>query len=263
MPKKLTTLSNTEVSLKIIGILASRGKIGVRELARELNIAPSTSLRFLRTFAECGFASLDDKSKMYHPGIQLIKIAAQIGQDITLSQLARIELEKLFSQTHETVNLGILDENMQYVLHVDKIMADGVIKIDTPLGEEAPSYCTALGKAIIAFKPKEIIERAIDQFHFTKYTPNTITDSSTLYHELSEVKRNGYAIDNEEFTKYLTCIAAPIFHKNEVVASISLSTLSLLNKDIVKEYAELIQSTAGRISSELSPISKVLLFRHQ
>ena len=263
LPKKLNALSNTEVSLKIISILASRGKLGVRELARELNIAPSTSLRFLRTFAECGFASLDEESRMYHPGLQLIKIAAQIGQDITLSQLARIELEKLFSQTHETVNLGILDEDMQHVLHVDKIMTDGVIRIDTPLGEEAPSHCTALGKAILAFKPREAMERAAAQFRFTRFTPKTIVDPVSLLHEFSEIRRQGYAIDNEEFTKHLICIAAPIFHQNEVVASISLSTLSLLNRDIEKEYADLVRDAAGRISSELSSISKVLLYRHQ
>lgn len=107
------------------------------------------------------------------------------------------------------------------------------------------------------------MERAAAQFRFTRFTPKTIVDPVSLLHEFSEIRRQGYAIDNEEFTKHLICIAAPIFHQNEVVASISLSTLSLLNRDIEKEYADLVRDAAGRISSELSSISKVLLYRHQ
>ena len=63
-------------------------------------------------------------------------------------------------------------------------------------------------------------------------------------------------------TKHLICIAAPIFHKDEAVASISLSTLSLLNRNIEREYADLIKGVAARITSELSSISNVLLYRH-
>lgn len=253
LPKKLTTMSSTEVTLKIISLLASRKKIGVRELARELNVAPSTSLRFLRTFVESGFAILQEDSKTYQPGMQLIKIAAQIGKEITILDMAKSELERLFAQTQQTINLGILDQNMQHILHIDKVVANGVIKIDTPLGEEAPSYCTALGKAILAFKQKPLLDQVIRQFQFTKFTPNTISDPATLYAELAQIKEQGYAIDREEYTPHLICIAAPIFQNDEAIASISLSTLSLENRDIVQQYAEAIKEAARRISAKLSP----------
>ncbi|HLW58577.1 MAG TPA: IclR family transcriptional regulator [bacterium] len=226
MPKKRAQATGSENVLKIIEILASRGKVRVRELARELNIAPSTAMRFLRTLVQSGFAAVDEETRLYRPGLHFLQVAIQLQEQFTLTRVARPVLENLFSRVHETVNLGVLSDDLRDVIHVDKIVTDRVVRIDTSIGRTAPSYCTALGKAMLAFRPTVEVGVYIKQADLIPHTPNTLVDPTELVRHLGDVRRKGYAVDLEEYSEHLECVAAPVLNDRGVaVAGISISRL--------------------------------------
>ena len=255
MPKKGTTVSGTELVLIILESLASKGEVRVRELARELNIAPSTALRFLRTLVQTGFAAADDESRTYRPGMQFLKLGVQVQAQFTFTRLARPVLESLFERVHETVNLGVLSDDLSDVIHVDKIATDRVVRIDTALGRTAPSYCTALGKAMLAFRPAAQVDAYLDRADLVPHTQSTLVDPAELIQNLTQVRAQGYAIDREEYSEHLECVAAPVFDdRGFAIAGISVSRLAIRDAgDLTELAAELV-----RAAQELSSSSGLL-----
>lgn len=244
MPKKGTPATGTENVLKIIELLASRGKVRVRELARELNIAPSTALRFLRTLVLSGFAAIEEETRLYRPGLHFLQVAIQLQEQFTLTRVARPILEDLFSRVHETVNLGVLSDDLKDVIHVDKIVTDRVVRIDTSIGRTAPSYCTALGKVMLAFRPAAEVDGYLRQVDLIPHTPNTLVDPAELVRHLADVREQGYAVDLEEYAEHLECVAAPVLDDRGVaVAGISISRLAVPGeRDFVSVAAEVVRA---------------------
>jgi len=139
-----------------------------------------------------------------------------------LRRQAQPFLEELAEQTHETVNLAILDG--KHVLYIDKIESPETIKVDLNIGKRLPSYCTGLGKAMLAQMSEKKVKQLFKEETLTAYTPNTITSIEDLLAELSKIKRQGYSIDNEEYVKGLVCIAAPVKdYRGETVAAMSIA----------------------------------------
>ncbi len=261
MPKKGTSASGTELVLIILEILAGRGEVGVRELARELNMAPSTALRFLRTLVHSGFAVFDEKDKLYRPGLRFLQLGAKVQERFTLSRIARPVLEDLFARAQETVNLGILSSDLREVIHMDKIVTDRVVRIDTGVGRTAPAYCTALGKAMLSFQPLEQVAAYLAQAELVPRTPNTLVSPEALLADLERCRARGYAIDQEEYAEHLECVAAPVFgYRGQVVAGISISRLAVPGKEPVSELAPEVVRSGQELSSQLATVPDVALW---
>lgn len=258
MPKKGTAVSGTELVLVILELLATRGEVRVRELARELNMAPSTALRFLRTLEQNRFAALDEESRAYRPGMRFLQLGVQVQGRFNFTQIARPVLERLYDRVHETVNLGILSDNLRDVIHIDKIVTDRVVRIDTALGRTAPSHCTALGKAMLAFRPEAEVAEVLQRTELVPYTKNTIVDAQEIMEELSRVRERGYSEDREEYSEYLECVAAPVFDETGTAfAGISTSRLAVQDdRDLGELAAEVV-----RAARELSASPSLLRFR--
>lgn len=261
MPKKGTSASGTELVLTILEILAGRGEVRVRELARELNMAPSTALRFLRTLVQGGFAVFDEEGKLYRPGLRFLQLGAKVQERFTLARIARPVLEGLFERARETVNLGILSADLREVIHVDKIVTDRVVRIDTGVGRTAPSYCTALGKVMLSFLPLAQVTAYLEQTELMPQTPSTLVSSSALLADLATSRARGYAVDQEEYAEHLECVAAPVFdHRGQVLAGVSISRLAVPGKEPVSQLAPEVVRSAQALSSQLATLPDVALW---
>src|SRR6185312_13350906 len=114
--------------------------------------------------------------------------------------------QDLYEATHETVHLGVLVGS--HVLYIDKISGRYSSPVATQIGTRKPMYCTALGKAILAFSPPELLASLLRE-PLTRYTAHTISTPEALLRELAEVRKAGVAYDREEYTLGITCVAAP------------------------------------------------------
>jgi DNA-binding IclR family transcriptional regulator len=174
---------------------------------------------------------------------------ASIGQ-MDLFDQARPFLEELTKATGETSHLAVLDDGM--ALYVDKVESQRMLSRPSHVGRRLPAYCTGVGKAMLAFAPDEQVEAVIAR-GLERMTPNTITDPARLRNALADVRRVGYAIDDEEIEEGLVCVAAPIRDRaGSVVAGASIGgPASRIHHAGEDRIAERVTATARAISAML------------
>jgi IclR family KDG regulon transcriptional repressor len=120
------------------------------------------------------------------------------------------------------------------------------------VGKHLPLHCTGIGKVLAADLPEETIANLMGK-SFTRYTDNTITKLADLLMHLRQVRKQGYAMDNEELIPGVKCVAAPVFnYRGEVAAGISLSTTSsLMGKTAIRKLTEELVKVGAQISIRL------------
>jgi DNA-binding IclR family transcriptional regulator len=169
-----------------------------------------------------------------------------------LRDYVRPSLLELHRKTDHTANLAVLDGTMG--VFVDKIESkDFGIKLFSEIGKTFPLHCTGLGKALLAFSSDETLEKFLEA-PLKAMTENTITDPETFKQELALIRDRGYALDNEEITRGIMCVAAPVLGFNgEVICAVSIAFPAYINTDrgiemeiaAIKKCAALISGSLG------------------
>jgi IclR family KDG regulon transcriptional repressor len=167
-----------------------------------------------------------------------------VAGKIPIKSIARPYLEELFAECKETVNLGIINNNE--VLFLDKIITKEPLRIDLEIGKRIPGYCSGLGKAIMAFSKNE----NLDKNDFVKFTDKTIGSIKELQDSLDEIRKDGYAFDDEEYITGLVCIAVPILDSDgKSIAAISVAVpKARLTDESMNRTIELLKITAEKIT---------------
>ncbi len=109
------------------------------------------------------------------------------------------------------MHFGLLDADE--ILYVDKVESPQSVRMVSTIGTRNPLYCTAMGKAILAFLPPGKRNLLLEAIDLTMRTPHTLTEKVTLLKHLAIVRSVGYAIDDEENEEGIRCVAAPIFDR--------------------------------------------------
>ncbi|WP_252312576.1 IclR family transcriptional regulator [Sinobaca sp. H24] len=149
-------------------------------------------------------------------------------------------LEALSKKTKETVHLVTMDEGE--VVYIDKKESEAVIRMFSQIGKRAPVHCTGVGKAMLAFYPEKQIEDILDKHPMEKFTANTITTKEKMILHLAEIRKKGWALDDEEHEEGIKCAAAPIFNRmGEVEAAISIAVpmMRVKNKEFEMYISEI------------------------
>jgi DNA-binding IclR family transcriptional regulator len=127
-----------------------------------------------------------------------------------LVQVAAPVISDLGLKTGETAQLAVFDRRLAVV--VAKFDATGPWRLYDRVGAERPAYCTAIGKAQLAFQKAPILREYLHATRLRSFTANTITSATRLKAELRRVEKQGFALDNEEFSMGIRCLAVPVFN---------------------------------------------------
>jgi DNA-binding IclR family transcriptional regulator len=127
------------------------------------------------------------------------------------------------------------------------------MKVSAAIGHEEPIHCSSVGKCILAYLPEEKSEKILNEVEFIKYTDKTKTSKEELVKELKQIRKNGFALDDEELSIGVCCIAAPIYnHKGEVKNCIGISGPSArIRKDNIDLYINKLKIAANHISHNM------------
>src|SRR5947208_9365401 len=207
------TSQSLERGLAILSSFASdRPLIGVSGLSRELDLSRSTAHRYVATLAKLGYLQQDPDSKRYRLGPKVLDLGFSAINSMDVREISAPHLRQLSDETGYTVNLAILDGTDVVYIERCRSARPGQREIDLNLhvGARLPAYCTAMGKAILAFVPDERLEEIIPRIHFAPRGPNTLTDPMAFREALRKIRRLGGAVNNEERAYGLRSIAAPI-----------------------------------------------------
>jgi DNA-binding IclR family transcriptional regulator len=224
----------------------------VTELGRRLGIDKSTAHRLLATLRARGFVRVHPGTQRYTLGLRLAGLGAAAVRGIELTDIARPYLELLRDRTGEAAHLAVLAEGE--VLFLAKAAGPGALTVNAGVGTRTPAHCTALGKVLLAgLLGTEELDRVIAQRGLARHTPHTITSREELISHLEEVRRQGWALDDEERDLGLRCIAAPAYDAGgRVVAAVGISgPTSRITPDRIAQIAEDVCAVAHSISREL------------
>jgi len=240
-------------ALAILEALAQKGSpMPLSLVSSETKLNISTAHRLLSSLIEHGWVEQESTSKHYRLGIKVFEIGNRALYSLDIRITAKPFLQKLAEVFNETANLAIMDKNE--VVYIDQVEAENIMRMMAHPGTRAPSYCTAAGKAILAYKDKSFLSLFLKEVPLLSYTKNTITDPLKLEEELKTIQKLGFAVDEGEIEEDVHCLASPIFnHKGEAIASFSISgpRLRILSKIKDEKLLETLVASAHKVSELL------------
>ena len=240
--------------VKVFAILecfsSQEPELGISEIARKLGMLKSTVYNIVATCEALGYLVQNKENGKYYLGVKFLQFSYIINNHMGIRSIFLPYMHKIVEIVHETLYLGIPYENE--VLYIECCHPMPQVSSRAILGEHAPMYCTGLGKAMLAFLPKDEQKKYAAQ-KLEKFTENTITDCQTLLNELEIIRERGYAIDNMEHEYGVICIGVPVFgNDGRVVAAVSASAPSLrFDEQVIKENALQMQKILQPIQNKL------------
>jgi len=209
-------------ALSILELLDTKGELGVTEISESLNLDKSTAFRLVSTLRHSQFIVQNPQNSKYANSYKLFELGQNVLHQTDLIAKTYPYMREISARTGETVNLAI-HEGME-VVYVDKIETEDIVKISMSIGQRRPMYCTAVGKAILAYLPEPQLQDLTSRFAYEPFTDTTVRSREALLEELKEVRANGYAIDNQEHWPGIRCVGTPLLNgRGEAVAAISVS----------------------------------------
>lgn len=196
-------------------------ELSMTQISEKVGINKSTVHRLLATLEGKRFVERDPLSGIYRPGIRLLQMAFLTLDHNNLRRLIAPFLRDLCSQYRENINLSVLDD--AEVVYIDIIESPQRVKLAAVPGQRLPAFCTASGKAILAFMPEEHIQRILGR-GMTPYTHNTIQTQQAFKDDMRQARERGFAMSEQEFEEGINALAAPIFNSSgKPIASVSVA----------------------------------------
>jgi DNA-binding IclR family transcriptional regulator len=239
--------------LRILEALqGSSAGLGLKAICDLTGIHKSTAHRFLKHLEREGYL-VRTEAGAYLIGPRLSQMSTRGSQGATLQAVARPILWELWKSTQETVNLAVLDQGT--VLYVDVIESPHEFRLSSRVGTRRSLHVTALGKALAAFLPAELRASILSTIKFQPATPKTIMNLVHFRQELEKIRRQGYAVDDEEAVQGARCVSAPILNADrEPIAAVSVSG------PVTRVSPNQVAALAGAVSSAARAISVAMGF---
>ena len=238
----------SKVFLILDALQGSSTGLGLKDICDVTGIHKSTAHRFLKHLERERYL-IRTEAGVYLIGPRLSQMSARGNQWATLRAAARPILWELWKSTQETVNLAVLDHGT--VLYLEVMESPHELRISSSVGSRRSLHITALGKALAAFLPAEPRESILSTITFQPATPRTILNLLQFRQELEKIRRQGYAVDDEEAVQGARCVSAPIFNSNrEPIAAVSVSgPVTRVSPNQLTGFAGAVTSAARAISS--------------
>ena len=232
--------------LQIMNLLEDAPEgLSVTFIARELQLEKSSVFRFLRTLHNYGYAEQDERTRRYRLGARLVVLGQRRLHQFTLREQAHPFLRRLVDETGECAHLAVLSRGQAF--YVDQVDTSASLRVTTGIGTMAPLHCTALGKVMLAFDGIQPAEE------LSVYTSQTITEVAELNQQLERTRELGYAIDDEEYTIGVRCLASPVWgDSGDLVGAMGISgPAARLTRERLPGMAQIVIDCARACSDEL------------
>jgi IclR family KDG regulon transcriptional repressor len=201
---------------------ADEPELGVTQLAKLLNLHKNNVFRILATLESRGYVEQNPRTGNYRLGLKAFEAGQAYLRHTSLLSVTHPQMEALSTELRENSYLAVLRGD--YVFYLDEVIADQTIQVISRLGTRVSPHCTATGKVFLAYLEETQVEELFETMVLDKMTPQTITDKRKLKTEINKIGENGYAVDNQEWTMGLKCVAAPILdYYGKIQGTISVS----------------------------------------
>lgn len=226
-------------------------ELGISDMARALDLYKSTVHRIVSTLEYKGLLEQNPDTGKYRLGLNLYRLGIKARADNELIAVSLPHLKELTAQTGETSNLVVMDGTM--AVYVAQEESDRMVRMFTRIGARVYPHCSGAGKVLMSELTPEQLDALISANGLNRYTGNTIDNKEALEKELDTVRRQGYALDNQEREEGVKCIAAPIRDKSgRIIAALSISgPRDRFEEERLGALIEIVRTKTQQISSIL------------
>lgn len=193
----------------------------ISQLSVKTGLSRAAVRRCLYTLSKLGFAAAEDGSR-YALSPRMLTLSNSYASSNPLSTAAQPILERMSAAYRESFSVGTLDGDD--ILYVARTTVQRVMAVDLQIGSRLPAYCTSMGRVLLAYLPAEQLEQYMARVVLTLHTSRTVNSTEKLGLILRNVRRNGYALVDQEYEVGLRSLAVPVHSPSgRVVATINLS----------------------------------------
>jgi DNA-binding IclR family transcriptional regulator len=226
---------------RAVEVLSEKGPLGVIELSEALELNKTTVYRILSSLEYMGYCVQDPQSMKYRLSGKWLQISGRLLEQTDIIDVVKPYLKDLSAKTGETVHL--VQREGADAIYIDKQESPtNLMRLASRIGKKIPLYRSGVGKALLADLPDAEIEKIWEKSSVEKLTEKTIVDKDTLFSRLQEIRKTGYALDDEENERGVICVA-----------------ISLLSTDSVPRYAISVSAPAGRMDADTIKKTAALL----
>ena len=240
--------SSIQVIERMVSLLTALAQhatpVNLKQLATETRLHPSTAHRILSVMVDSRLVDRIEPGT-YRLGIRLLELGSLVKSRISVRQEAVPHMQTLHQALGETVNLSVRRDDE--VIYIERTTTgNSMMRVVHIIGTRAPLHITAVGKLFLAQDGAEKCSEYAQRTGLPKFTDNTLTDADDLAKEFERIRRQGYAYDNEEAEKGVSCIGAGIYNdEGRLVAGLSVSAPS---DRLDRAWAAQVRKTADKIS---------------
>lgn len=211
-----------ENGIAVLEIISSKRACTITEIAEALSLNKSTVSRIIKTFIQKDMVELNRSSRMYSIGPAILQMSNRYYKARNIIGQIKGVMENLCKQVEESVHLCALSNDVAVV--VEQVESASRLVVNAKIGNREPLHASSVGKCLLAFVSDKEREHMLAKLQFERFTPKTICDKKTLLEELEKIRRQGFALDDNELTSDVRCVAMPIFDaRGKCVYSLGVS----------------------------------------
>jgi len=193
----------------------------ISQLSLKTGLSRAAVRRCLYTLTKLGFAGAEDGTR-YGLRPRMVTLSNTYTASNALSTSAQPILERMSATFHESFSVATLDGDD--IVYIARTSISRVMSVDLHIGSRLPAYCTSMGRVLLAHLPSDQLEQYLARVVLTPHTTRTVTTTDKLVMLLRNVRRNGYALVDQEYEVGLRSLAVPVYAPSgRVMATINLS----------------------------------------
>lgn len=209
--------ANIPTNLRLLLVIEEIARAGVpvtpTEVNARLGLPKPTIHRLFSTLEEEGFLQRDLDGRAYSPGPRLRTMASGVISSRRIRSVRQAILKRLSRQIGETCNIAMPERDA--MAYLERVETEWPLRIQLPIGTRVPFYCTASGKMYLSTLARSHVIKYLENTDLKAHTPNTLTDHDALLEEIRKIRKQGYALDREEFMPDMIALAVPILDQND------------------------------------------------
>ena len=193
--------------------------ISLAAISEQLQMPKGTISPILKTLVATGYITYENAK--YQICYRSFELGLSYGKGSDLLAIINKQMKNLVAEVDEISQFGVL--NGYDVLYLLRVNAENPISIISEVGKRVPAHATGLGKALLSLKTDEWLEEKYRDHHFEKIGPKCITSFDELMAAIREVRKTGFAYDEEEASEGINCTAVPIYLEGSIQGELSVT----------------------------------------
>ncbi len=229
----------------------SGGGLTLTDVARRVQLPPSTTHRFLSTLERMGYVYQAGDLGLWYVGLQAFTVGTTFLANRDFVAQSHASMHRLMEQAGETANLAILDGTE--AVFIAQVQCHEMMRTLVQLGSRVPLHASGVGKALFAALADEQIDAILKVRGLPRITENTIVVPETMWAALRVIRQRGYSFDDEEHARSTRCVGAAIYDEHaEPLGAISIAGPSTrLADERIRQLGPIVAHIAEELTRHL------------